>query len=151
MNLHDESGRVDAKVGTDEQIVELKREGFEPIIIQLMLRANGNVFAFEGIKGERDGVYVGTANQEKKRPEFYAPGMRFRRTGYDEDEYVLVSGSLFAIYKSNYAMLVNLATGNNLWSAAKVANHARITPEEFNEITNDHTGEFELIEKEPRP
>ncbi len=136
---------------TDEQVVVLKRDGFEPILIQLMLRANGNVFAFEGIKGERGGVYVGTANQEKKRPEFYTPGMRFKRTGYDDDEYVLVSGSLFDMHKSNYAMLVNIATGNNWWSAAKVANHAKITREEFDKITNSCADEFELIDKEPKP
>ena len=135
---------------TSEQIVELKREGFEPIKIQLMLRPNGEVFVFKGDKGEREGIWVGTANQAKRRPEFYTPGMRFKRTGYEDDEYVLVSGSLFDMYKTNYAMLANIATGNNWWSAAKVANHARITREEFAKIVNYYTAEFELIEKEPK-
>jgi hypothetical protein len=135
----------------DEQIVELKRDGFEPILVQLMLRADGNVFAFEGDKGARDGVYVCTANQEKKRPEFYEPGMRFKRTGYGDDEYVLVSGSFVGATKCNDAVVVNVTTGGYWASAVEVADFARITPEEFDQITNFATDEFELIEKEPKP
>ena len=136
---------------TDEQVVELKREGFEPIKIQLMLRANGNVFAFKGVKGERGGIYVGTANQEKKRPAFYTPGMRFRRTKWSaDDEYVLTSGGFVDATKCNHAMVVNINTGAYWTGAVVVANYARITPAEFDKITNFASDEFELIEKEPK-
>jgi hypothetical protein len=126
--------------------VTVQSLGFEPVTVSVKMDADGSVYA----EVWRVKSYLGKVKAEKNRPEFYEPGMRFRRTGYEDDEYVLVSGSLFDMYKSNYAMLVNVATGNNWWSAAKVANHARITREEFAKIVNYYTAEFELIEKEPK-
>jgi hypothetical protein len=130
--------------------VTVQALGYKPVTVYVRMNASGEVFIGANYEGEKFLCDAKEEKEKKKRPEFYEPGMRFKRTGYEDDEYVLVSGSLFDMYKTNYAMLANIATGNNWWSAAKVANHARITREEFAKIVNYYTAEFELIEKEPK-
>ena len=131
--------------------VMVRSPGYKPVTVYVRMNASGAVFIGANYEGEKFLCDAREEKEKKKRPELYTPGMRFRRTGYEDDEYVLMAGGFVGATKCNHAMLVNIMTGGYWGGAVEVAKYARITPSEFDQITNFASDEFELIETEAKP
>jgi hypothetical protein len=127
--------------------VTVQALGYKPVTVYVRMNASGEVFIGANYEGEKFLCDAKEEKEKKKRPEFYEPGMRFKRIGNGEDEYMLMAGGFVDATKCNHAMVVNITTGSSWWRAVEVAKYARITREEFDKIVNYYTDEFELIEK----
>jgi hypothetical protein len=120
--------------------VTVQSLGFESVTVRVQMKASGSVYAEVGEISR----YLGEAKEEKNRPEFYTPGMRFRRGA---DEFILIVSRFYQVLNPYKALLVNITTGGGCWEPVVVAARERITLAEFNKVTNGFVNEFELIEE----